>query len=355
LPFRKCFGKKTKYLLGVDIGTDSVKVAWLSEHGDNQLRLERLDHQNLPSGTIVDGTVMDRETTVRAIEKLLYKRDMRRSSTATALPSSSVIVKRVVFPKLPENELKDCLRWEACRHFPPASGDIHGDYIRLDEVGHSAAPEFLLVAAQKDTIACFAGLLKQAGLKPLSVGVDALALHCLFLRNFKSDQSAVDAIIDVGASKTIVTIVQGRSFLFNRSLPIGGNRYRKSIESLLKQSFDETEGYLKYREMSPSLLSCIQPVLNMESQNLADQIEKTFSYVRNALSIPPIHNLYICGGGSLVPGLRESLRLALNTPVFPLDSLQGLRLRHISLTGEQLEFYRASSALAVGLALTMTG
>jgi type IV pilus assembly protein PilM len=350
---KEYFGTRGRNLVGVDIGSSSVKVALVTSQGANQQSLELWGNRDLPSGTIVNGSIQREPVVVQAIEKLLPARKIRGSKTATALPSQSVILKRLLLPRLPEDELEDSLSWEIAQHFPVDLNEVDFDYSVLAEASDRKPSEFLLAAARREKIAEFSRVISLAGLKPVVVDVAALALHHLYLHNFGPNGTTIEAILDIGATTTNVTILRGESLILNRVLSIGGHQYRQSIQNRLGLSADEAERYLQLREMPAALLSRIRPILDVVSEDLAGEIEKTISYFQTTLHVPKIVALHICGGGSLILGLRETLSRTLNLPVNLLNPLRNLDSKHVSSRTEKLEHHSARSALAIGLALRM--
>ena len=68
------FGSKTKSLVGLDIGSSSVKVCELQQMGKGaniRYRLQKLGQVSLPSDAIVDGDIMDSNAVASAIRQVL--------------------------------------------------------------------------------------------------------------------------------------------------------------------------------------------------------------------------------------------------------------------------------------------
>ena len=57
MAFELPFAAKTPPLIGLDIGSSSVKIVELSEAGKGMMRLERYAIEPLPRGAVVDGNV----------------------------------------------------------------------------------------------------------------------------------------------------------------------------------------------------------------------------------------------------------------------------------------------------------
>ena len=87
------FGKG-KEIIGLDIGSSSIKVVKLKGSGKN-FQLEKFGIQPLASELIVDGTIMDAGMVVEAIKTLLSEQKVKATAAAISLSGNAVIVKRL--------------------------------------------------------------------------------------------------------------------------------------------------------------------------------------------------------------------------------------------------------------------
>ena len=92
------FGPKTPPLIGLDIGSSSVKIVELSEAGKGTLRLERYAIEPLPRGSVVDGNVDNIDVVAEAVRRAWRRAGGKVKNVAMALPASAVITKRIALP-----------------------------------------------------------------------------------------------------------------------------------------------------------------------------------------------------------------------------------------------------------------
>src|SRR6267143_2156997 len=90
----------------------------------------------------------------------------------------SVIVKRVPLPLMTEDELYDRIPSEASQHIPFDIADVNLSYQLLESM--DSQMDVLLVAAKKDKILNHTNVLAQAGKTPVVVDIDAFALQNSF-------------------------------------------------------------------------------------------------------------------------------------------------------------------------------
>ncbi|MBW2461767.1 MAG: pilus assembly protein PilM, partial [Deltaproteobacteria bacterium] len=85
-----------KNLVGVDIGSNSIKVAEIKEGRKGKRTLVRFGFHPLPPQTIVDGHVMNSGAVVEGLQKLFHK--ARRKDIAMRASGHSVIIKKITMP-----------------------------------------------------------------------------------------------------------------------------------------------------------------------------------------------------------------------------------------------------------------
>ena len=88
------FGKK-KNLVGLDIGSSTVKAVELKAGKNETWQLTTIGMEYLPHESIVDGQIMDSTSVIDAIQRLFSEYKIKTQDVATAISGSSVIVKKI--------------------------------------------------------------------------------------------------------------------------------------------------------------------------------------------------------------------------------------------------------------------
>ena len=101
--------------------------------------------------------------------------------------------------------------------------------------------DVLLVAAKKEKIADYTGVIAQAGRVPVVVDVDAFALQNAYEVNYGLEPDAVVVLLNAGASAININILTGDQSLFTRDISIGGNAYTEAVQKELNLPFDSAE------------------------------------------------------------------------------------------------------------------
>ena len=141
-----------------------------------------------------------------------------------------------------EAELAESIYWEAEQYIPFDIQDVNLDYQILDPgtgADSKGTMDVLLVAAKKEKIADYTGVITQAGRVPVVVDVDAFALQNAYEVNYGLEPDAVVVLLNAGASAININILSGDQSLFTRDISIGGNAYTEAVQKELNLPFDE--------------------------------------------------------------------------------------------------------------------
>ncbi len=110
-------GAKQKSLVGLDIGSSSIKAVELKSTKQGY-KLVSFGLEPLAQDTVVDGAIMDAPLVAQAIGNIFDTQKVKTKNVATAVSGHSVIVKRVTLPSMTEEEVYDRIQFEASQHIP---------------------------------------------------------------------------------------------------------------------------------------------------------------------------------------------------------------------------------------------
>ena len=108
---------KTKKLVGLDIGSASLKMAEVLTTSSGYV-LNRFLQLPLPKGIITEGVVNDPRALSLKIKELFWNSGCRGRGIVTALSGNSVVIKKVTFAQMDEAELRELIRDEAGKYLP---------------------------------------------------------------------------------------------------------------------------------------------------------------------------------------------------------------------------------------------
>ena len=253
-----------------------------------------------------------------------------------------------------DTELAESIYWEAEQYIPFDIQDVNLDYQVL-EAGPGAEDrgtmDVLLVAAKKEKIADYTGVIAQAGRVPIIVDVDAFALQNAYEMNYGIDPEAVVVLLNAGASAININIIHGDQSVFTRDISIGGNAYTEALQKELNLTFEDADQLKKGLPVEGATFEEAEPVVRAVSENLLLEIQKTFDFFKATAESDRIDHIVLSGGASQSEGLLEALAERFEARVERFDPF-----RQIAFAGKKLDDdLRAevgpTAAVAVGLAL----
>jgi type IV pilus assembly protein PilM len=213
----------------------------------------------------------------------------------------------------------------------------------------------LLVAAKKEKIADYTGVIAQAGRSALVVDVDAFALQNAYEINYGIEPGAVVALLNAGASATNINILNGDQSVFTRDISMGGNAYTEALQKELNLPFDMADQLKRGVAVEGVTFEEARPVLRAVSENVMLEIQKTFDFFKATAASDRIDRIMLSGGASRAEGFTEMLTARFNAPVEELDAFKKVAFDTKKFKVDSAADVAPTAAVAVGLALRRAG
>lgn len=303
-PFRLFFPKK---MLGIDIGTSSIKVVELSLWGggrtlENYGEIKSASLFKEPFRTFEKGSyLLSSHFVSRAIGSILEEAKIKTRAAVFSIPDFSTFFVSFDLPPMSEREIPEAVRFNAPQYIPLPISEITLDWRLIAGVPgekHSDL-KILLIAITKQTIQEYQRVAKTVGLELYALEAEALAV----VKSLAKDNKKTIIIIDIGAQSTTVNIVDKGVLKKSYSFDFAGNKLTYALSCALDKSSVEAEEmkskqglFAKEKSISGTLYLLIDPLL-VEIKKIADeflQIERK-----------EVEEIYLTGGTAGLPGLKE--------------------------------------------------
>jgi type IV pilus assembly protein PilM len=346
--FKKASGKKN--LVGLDIGSSSVKAVELGKKGSS-LQLLNLGFENLQTDTIVDGQIMELNNVSNVISQIFNEHQIRTGRVCAGVSGHSVIVKNIVLPQMSSEELQESFSWHAEEHIPFDIADVNLDYeltSRSDDALH-----VLMAACKSDKIANVKQAIQLAGKQPVIIDVDAFALQNCYEVNYRPRPGEIVALLNIGAATMNINILNGTRSVFARDASVGGSQYTSLLQRELGLSFEQAESVKRGMPLPEGVEPRpIQPIIETVSEVLALEVKKTVDFYRaTAQDEAGIQKIFLAGGGSKLPGLADFLARKFEIPVEVFDPFRQIEVDSRKFDPDYMREIVPEMAVAVGLAL----
>lgn len=336
------FFQRRRSLIGLDLGARSIKaVEFTVERGEPVVT--GYGQAELPSGS----------DPADALAELARECDFNTRRVATAVSGRSVIVRFLSMPEISESNLRQAIRFEADRYVPFELDEIEMDCVRLAAAGDKPGEiRVLLVAAKRDLVRSRLEMIRKVGFEPVAVDVDAFCVSNAFELAARSSGDAslgarVCALVDVGATKTTVSIVRGHEPRFTREVYLGGEDVTTALSKRL--GIDEAEAESLKRDPQERLEE-VQAAASNVVDELANEIQLSFDYFEDRQGGERVDAVFVGGGGALLPGFEETIERTFERPASRWSPVAGLAVDGDAVDVEHFTAHAPQLAVAVGLA-----
>jgi type IV pilus assembly protein PilM len=342
-------------LVGVDIGSSSIKVCQLKE-SRRGYGLVKLGYTPLAPQTIVDGQVMDSSAVVEALARLFHDAKIRQKEVALSVSGQSVIIRKITVPIMTRAELDEQIHWEAEQHIPFDIKDVQVDYQVLRRRPEASQMDLLLVAAKRDQINDYAQLARDAKLKPLVCDIDAFTVQNLFEHTRGLPPDKTIALINVGASLSSLNIIANGVSAFTREIANGGNVITEEVQKQLNIPFEQAEAYkcggTGAGQDRPGMVpQQVVQIVEAVTDGIAAEIQRSLDFFMATSGEAEISNIYVAGGTANLPALAQAIERRARVSVEAWAPTEGLSVDAREVNPDLLQQRAAQLPVALGLAL----
>lgn len=232
-------------VVGLDIGSSYIKVVE-ARLGKDRPVITALGIMPTPTDAVDNNVILDPVALGAAVRKLLDQVGVKTKKVVSTVASQSSLVVRIIpVPKMNRAELEETMKWEVERHVPFQPSEIIRDFqplSRPEEVPEGGQMEVLLAVAQDGFINQHVAALKAAGLDPIAIDIQPLALSraLLDLADGGGPTGEV-AVANLGANVSEIDIYRDGVLAFTRPLPLAGNTITRAISDLMGVPLDVAE------------------------------------------------------------------------------------------------------------------
>ena len=310
---RFLYGGTDQYV-GIDVGTEHIKVAEVSLSGAKP-ELLRLGMLPLGENIIRDERITGSEELTELLYKLLATSGIKAREAVIALGGRLFFSREVLFPIMSPEELKEAVRWDIDKYVPYEADAFYYDYSVVGTSANQLETKVLLAAAPKHTVDSLVSLLKNAGLTPLAVDTEPLALY----RTMENAGNCI--VVDVGGQICQVSIYSQGSPAVTRTIPFGGQRFTEVIMNNQGLKYNEAEqlkqrqkGLLQAVDYKGEATELHEQLIEIVAE-LARDVRRTAEYYQTQNRDAVIDKIIVTGGGARLDNLAAHMAVQMEMPV----------------------------------------
>ncbi len=345
--------------LGVDIGSSSIKVVQLKKKNGKAVLetygvLSLGPYNNASVGAV---TNLKTEDISRALIDVMKESNVTTKSAIISIPSLSSLIFTISLPsKIDESQLSKVIPIEARKYIPVPITEVSLDWFIIPDAaegvesdGISSSPtepkiEVLVVAIHNDTLSQYQEILKNTGLHSDSFEIEIFSN----IRASLNHELAPLLLIDFGASKTKVSIVEAGIVRVFHVVNRGSQDISRNISQSLGVTFEEAEKLKRTVGLDAKVDERVEKIARLSINYIFTDINSiVFTYEKKYNK--NISKVFLVGGGCLLKGLLEVAKTNFQAEVVrsnPFSKIEAPAFLEPVLETSGPEF-----AVAIGLAL----
>jgi type IV pilus assembly protein PilM len=238
------FGQRRCNPIGVDFGSDSLRLAQVQWAGD-EYRLVAAASADVPAHVRAADLPTRAQFLADTTRDLLAQGDFKGRAAVLALPAASMAIQHLRLPPLDPESIKKALPWEARGKLPidPAHAVLR--HLVAGEVYQDSEPraEVIVMAAARELVQQLLSAASRAKLDVVGMNVEPQALVDCFahVHRRRNDAAAVTCLVDIGSAGSRAVITRGPQIVFARTIPVGGDHFTRAVASALKVSVTDAK------------------------------------------------------------------------------------------------------------------
>lgn len=334
-------------MVGLDIGTKTIKIVELEKDGSSF----SLSASGIVGflGNPVERIVDDKEmaTFAQIIKKLHTETGATGHDVALSIPEQGAFTRTVSFPLLTDAEISSAVKWELEQYIPIPAAEAISQHIILERNEKSSPPSVLvlLVAAPRVLVEKYTRLVQMAGLNPIAVETELIALTRVL-----SPPDKTVLLMDLGANSTDIAIAHNSLLCFSRSIPLAGEAFTRAVSQVLGVNATQAEEYKKtYGFVSTQLEGKVKGALDPVLRLIVDEVKKAISFYQSEQKGEAPTAIQVSGGTSGMPQIITGLTELLGIEVSIANPFAKVKIDPV--TAKKLAPYAPLYSVATGLAM----
>ncbi len=307
-------------VLGVDIGTSSIKVAEVSRKGDalsllNYGLLETGEYLNQPNRALQTSSLkVSVKETAALLREVLREMHPKSRLAVGSIPSFTAFETLIDMPRLSPQETAKAVEFQAPQYIPLPVGEVAVDWLKVDEFetdSREAYQRILLIGIPKDILERYKAIFREADLRLAALELDGLALARALLVH----EAEPTLLVDLGAVSTSVFAVQKGLPLYASQTDYGGIHLTQAIARSLGITNARADELKRRKGLIASgadseLSTLTLPFLDViiqEVEHTKDTVERRYGR--------KVGRVMLTGAGANLLGIGKYFGSQLNLPV----------------------------------------
>ena len=313
-------------ILGVDIGSDSIKLALV-----NSGRIEKVCSVESPPNLLQDGRVVSTEAVGTLLRGAVRRNGIRASRAAVCMPYESTYVRNVTVPLMNEEQLRYNLPYEFDDYITDDPKNYVFDYAMLSAPGEIVpipdpdggeetrdGMELMAVATPVAMLREAREFLRPSGMK-LAQAAPAVSAYVAVIRRYErsTGRQGEYCMLDLGQQSVRMHMFRSDRHIITRVLESGLSGLGEAVSAHYDVDIVQAREYfITDHEGCQELPEC-QALYG----NIAVGLMRALNFYRFSNPDSQLGDIWLCGGGAAIAPLRSALEGTLDMRLHPVQEL----------------------------------
>lgn len=338
------FERGGRKILGIDIGTSSIKIAEVT-HEKEKMRLSNYADFTISGQDrfiYSDSLKIKDEQIVSFIHDLMSQAHIEARDASIAIPSFSSFSTIIELPQMSAEELEHTIMYEARKHIPLPLAEVKFDWLVLPFLSKEKTIKVLTIAVPNEIVDMYSQIIRRLGLTLVNMEIETFSSA----RACAPEGVDTFAMLEIGARSTNIIISQAGMVSVHYNTEISGFELTRMLARGLGVDFARAEEIKQQKGLEGE-----QEIADLLS-NLLNSIFSEFQrvvqgYVQQGGAKPTV--LLLSGGSSELKGLAAYAQKTLGIPTVVGDPLHSLI--YPQELSDALQEIKPSFSVAIGIAM----
>lgn len=320
------FGLRNK-LLGLDIGSRSIKAAVLQKKGGDVYLSDYVFHDLRANNMIAPSA----GSQLNLVQAIIDGRGLRRHNVSGCIDDKDVQVAHLTFPEMSDEEISAAVINKIEAKTGIDGSELSIDHLIVGKIPASGSVEVLVRVyyTRMDVVRQQADFLEKTHLRPVSLESYLQATIETLRFNDYINTHDTCVVVDIGESHTSVGLVIGGNLAQLNTIKVGSGDINENLMNSFQCSYLEGEKMkLSYRleKSDPGVAENMNRVIEDGYYRIILGIHDTISYYKAAFKDQLILNLLLTGGGAQKEGLAALMEQSLSIPTVVPNPLRKIQI-----------------------------
>jgi len=333
--FSGLFNSQSKSVLGIDIGSSSIKIVQLSRRGCRVI-LETYGELSLgpyAGKSIGEATNLSAEKIIEAVQNLLKEKEVNATTRicGVAIPFSSSLITVIELPNQSLKQLAEMIPIEARKYIPVPISEVALDwYVIPKDRNPESEPtpntdrdgkivlekqEVLIVALHNDTITRYHDIVTKSALQATFFEIEIFST----MRSILDQELTPVLLIDMGATSTKLYIVERGILRSSHMINSGGQNMTNELSKSLGIPLPEAEILKREKGLLGEINGIeIKNVITVTLDYIFSEANRTVLAYQKKYN-KNVSKVILVGGGSALKGVVDVAKGSFQTEVLGGD------------------------------------